>query len=662
MPTLEFKGKSFVYTHHLGVPYRELLVVPGKSCPATGKKPDLDDNLILHGDNLEALKALLPRYAGKVDCIYIDPPYNTGTEGWCYNDAVNAPLMRDWLKKSGNPVERDDLQRHDKWLCMMWPRLQLLKELLAEDGAIFVSIDDNEVHRLRAMMDEVFGEDGFLASIIWQKNYSPKSTAKYFSEDHDFILAYAKDKGFWAPLPLARTEEQDAAYKNPDNDPRGPWKTSDLSARNQYNAGIYSIKCPGGRLVSGPPGGNYWRYSEKRFWELDADKRIWWGKDGNSIPQIKRFLSEVREGRVPQTLWFYKDVGHNDEAKKELLEVMHGGGGDARARAADEIGWVDKQSTEATRDNSAVFITPKPTRLIQRILEIATQKDSIILDSFAGSGTTAHAVLALNAKDGGNRKFILCETEDYADTLTAERVRRVIRGYDYKGTVETELHPPEKVTWSTFAKDKARDVILERIEGIETFERANYDKIEKKIVDGVLTVVGQKQVTEKMPGLGGSFTFVELGEAMDLDRLLAETPGTLPSFPALARYLFFTATGHTLPTTEHTATKKAGAKVKAKAKPAPAADEPVLIGETAVWRIYLHYRPDEEWLRSPAAAFTRTQAEKIAVETKASGKQALVFAAAKYISHRGLKELREAHKTQVDFAQLPYSLHRVQAE
>ncbi len=185
MPLLDFKGKSFVYTHHLGVPYRDLLVVPEKSCAAEGTQPDLDDNLILHGDNLEALKALLPRYAGRVDCIYIDPPYNTGTEGWCYNDAVNAPLMREWLKKSGNPVERDDLQRHDKWLCMMWPRIQLLKELLAEDGAIFVSIDDNEVHRLRAMLDEIFGEENFVATIIWQKNYSPKNTASYFSEDHE---------------------------------------------------------------------------------------------------------------------------------------------------------------------------------------------------------------------------------------------------------------------------------------------------------------------------------------------------------------------------------------------------------------------------------------------------------------------------------------------
>ena len=635
MPSLDFKGKSFIYTHHLGVPYRELLVVPEKSCPAEGQHPDLDDNLIVHGDNLEALKALLPRYAGKVDCIYIDPPYNTGTEGWCYNDAVNAPLMREWLKKSANPVEREDLQRHDKWLCMMWPRLQLLKELLAEDGAIFVSIDDNEVHRLRAVMDEIFGEENFVATIIWQKNYSPKNTASYFSEDHDYVVAYAKHRDGWKPGLLARTDGQDAAYKNPDNDPRGAWKTGDLSARNPYSAGVYPLTCPGGRVILGPPDGRYWVISEPKFREWEKDNRIWWGKDGNGVPQVKKFLTEVMQGRVPQTLWFYSDVGHTDESKKEVKQI---------------VGFETRE--EGT-------ITPKPSRLIQRILEIATNKDSIILDSFAGSGTTGHAVLALNVKDGGNRKFILCEMEAYADTLTAERVRRVIHGYNYNGTQETELHPPERVTWTTFAKDKNRNTILERIEGIENLERGNYDKIEKKIVDGVLTIVGQKQVKEKMPGLGGSFTYLELGEAMDLERLLAETPGTLPGFASLARYLFFTATGHTLPATEPAAPPKPATKAKAKAKPAQEAvpaDAPVLIGETAVWRIYLHYRPDEAWLRSPAAAFTRTQAEALAAASKDTGKQALVFAAAKFINHKSLRELR------VDFAQLPYALHRVQAE
>jgi adenine-specific DNA-methyltransferase len=300
-------------------------------------------------------------------------------------------------------------------------------------------------------------------------------------------------------------------------------------------------------------------------------------------------------------------------------------------------------------------MTPKPVRLLQRLLEIVTDPDSIILDSFAGSGTTAHAVLALNQKDGGNRRFILCEMEPYADTLTAERVRRVIRGYDYQGTTETELHPPEKVTWTTFKKAQEW---LDRIESIENLEGPNYEKIEKKIENGLLTIVGRNTVRERMPGLGGSFTYVELGESMDLERLLAETPGTLPTFAALARYLFYTATGHTLPALP-VAGKAGAAKRRAKqAADAAPPDAPLLIGETAVWRIYLHYHPDEAWLRSPAAAFTRTHAEAIAAarDAEAPAKQVLVFAAAKYISHNSLRGLR------VDFAQLPYALHRVQSE
>ncbi len=615
MPSLDFKGKSFIYTHHLGVPYRELIVDAGKSSPAPGRQPDLDDNLILHGDNLDALKALLPRYAGRVDCIYIDPPYNTGTEGWCYNDKVNSPLMREWLKKEGNPVEREDLQRHDKWLCMMWPRLQLLKELLAEHGAIFVSIDDNEVHRLRAMMDEVFGEENFVASIVWQRRISPEARLD-LGAAHDYIIAFAKtaDALRLKKLPLSDLQEQ--SFKNPDNDPKGAWVSSDFTAQGFRPNQMYKIKSPGGEAYEPPPG-RCWGNIEREYEKLKADGRMWFGADGKARPRVKTYLNESG-GVSCWTWWTNSEVGDNQESKKEVNEIL---------------------------GSSTSFDFPKPSRLIKRILEIATDKDSLILDSFAGSGTTAHAVLALNAKDGGNRKFILCETEAYADTLTAERVRRVIHGYEFTGTHQMDLMDPVKVTWTTFGKDKQRNEILERIAGIKTLEGASYDKIETKITDGVLTVVGQKQVKEKMPGLGGSFTYVELGEAMDLDRLLAETPGTVPGFASLARYLFFTATGHTL---------------GVEGMDLMDLDGPVLIGETAVWRIYLHYRADEGWLRSPAAAFTRTQAEAIATESKASGKQVLVFAAAKYISHRGLKELHGDTKVRVDFAQLPYALHRVQ--
>lgn len=647
MPTLDFKGKSFIYTHHLGVPYRELLVVPEKSCPAPGRTPDLDDNLILHGDNLEALKALLPRYAGKVDCIFIDPPYNTGTEGWCYNDAVNAPLMREWLKKAANPVEREDLQRHDKWLCMMWPRLQLLKELLAEDGVLVVTLDDNEQHHFRVMADEVFGlEEAFYGHIAWQKKYATANDAKGFSPMFDHVIVYRKSPEFSRNL-LERTAANDSNYRMEDE--KGIFRsdnyTCNKTAEERPNL-YYPVTNPNTGEEIWPKRTAVWRYSKERHAQNVRDNLVYWGADGKGrTPAYKRYRHALKGGggTVPSTWWPHHFAGHTDEAKKEVRDIL------------------------ADLPDVLQTITPKPVRLLERILELTTDDDSLILDSFAGSGTTAHAVLALNAKDSGKRRFILCETEAYADTLTAERVRRVIRGYDYTGTQETELHPPEKVTWTTFAKDKNRNEILERIEGIETLERPNYDKIEKKITDGVLTITGQKQVKEKMPGLGGSFTYLKLGEAMDLERLLAETPGTLPNFPALARYLFFTATGHTLPATAAPAATKPPAKTKgkAKAKPAPEpapTDAPVLIGETAVWRIYLHYRPDEAWLRSPAAAFTRTQAEAIAAASKDTGKQVLVFAAAKFINHRSLQQLAKDTGVRLDFAQLPYALHRVQAE
>jgi len=630
MPSLDFKGKSFIYTHHLGVPYRELLVVPEKSCPKGGCQPDLDDNLIVHGDNLEALKALLPRYAGKVDCIFIDPPYNTGTEGWCYNDAVNAPLMREWLKDSANPVDKEDLERHEKWLCMMWPRLKLLHELLSENGSLWMTLDDNEIHRARCLLDEIFGEDCCVGQLAWQKRTSRENRAP-LSPSIDHLLLYTK--GLPDAWKLVRNLiPVEPSTDDPDAEEGGASGTIPFSAQGYRKNQVYKITTPTG-VVHEPPKGRCWGATEPEFEKLKALDRIYWPKKGDGRPRVKPLEGE-HKGLVPNTLWLAREVGDTEGSKKLLMEIFSD---------RDELG----------------IHAPKPHELVERVIQISTNTDSIVMDSFAGSGTTGHAVLGANRKDEGKRKFILVECEAYADTLTAERVRRVIRGYDYTGMQVTELHPPENVTWTAFAKDKKRNEILERIEGIENLERGNYDKIEKKITDGVLTIVGQKQVAEKMPGLGGSFAYVELGEAMDLARLLAETPGTLPSFASLARYLFFTATGHTLPATTAPAAPKSAAKKKGKAKPASetlAMDAPVLIGETAVWRVYLHYRPDEAWLRSPAAAFTRSHAEHIAAESKDTGKRVLVFAAAKFINHKSLRELN------VDFAQLPYALHRVQAE
>jgi site-specific DNA-methyltransferase (adenine-specific)/adenine-specific DNA-methyltransferase len=416
VPTLNWIGKEAVVKHHKEVPYWLLEPVPELSLSvrpkliegrATGNAgvADFGGNLIVQGDNLHALKALLPRYAGQVKCIYIDPPYNTGNEGWVYNDNVNSPEIRRWL---GAVVgkEGEILDRHDRWLCLMYPRLVLLKQFLREDGAIFVSIDDNEVAALRLLMDEIFGAKNFIATVLWQKVYSPKNSARHLSEDHDYVMVYAAKAETWKPNLLPRTEQQNAAYKNPDKDPRGVWKTSDLSARNYYSEGTYSVTSPSGRVIDAPPKGRYWTISKERFEVLDRDNRIWWGKDGNAIPQMKRFLHEVQDGRVPQTIWFYNEVGHTQEAKKELLEL------------------VDFNTSDD------VFITPKPTRLIQRILQIATDGDSLILDSFAGSGTTGHAVLKQNAEDGGNRRFILVEMdENIARNVTAERVKRAVTGY-----------------------------------------------------------------------------------------------------------------------------------------------------------------------------------------------------------------------------------------
>ena len=343
MPSLHFKGKVFVENHHLAVPFHELLPVRSKG---QSIKASLHDNLIIEGDNLAALKALLPTYHGKVKCIYIDPPYNTGNERWAYNDDVNSPMMRDWL---GKVVDRDDLTRHDKWCCMMLPRLKLLRELLRDDGAIFVSIDDNEVHRLRSLMDEVFGEENFLATAIWQKIFSPKNTAKHFSQDHDFILAYARNLANWAPNLLERSEKTIKRYKNPDDDPRGVWSSSDLTARNYYSQGTYEVTSPSGKKFS-PSVGNYFRVSVEQFKELDNDGRIWWGPHGASMPRFKRYLTEVKSGVVPQTLWLHSDVGHTQDAKKELVSIL------------------DFKRSED------VFDTVKPTSLINRVLQIATDK------------------------------------------------------------------------------------------------------------------------------------------------------------------------------------------------------------------------------------------------------------------------------------------------
>ena len=395
MPTLNWIGKEAVVNHHLQVPFHLLKDVPELACGNPG-----EGNLIVQGDNLVALKALLPYYAGQVKCIYIDPPYNTGNESWVYNDNVSSPLIREWLGKVVGK-EGETLDRHDRWLCMMYPRLVLLKQFLHQDGAIFVSIDDNEVASLRLLMDEIFGYSNFVANVLWQKRTSPDARLM-LGDAHEHILVYARSVTDLKFHKVPQSEKQRASFKNPDNDPRGSWASTDFSAQGFRPNQMYEITTPSGRKVLPPPE-NCWKNVESAFLALVADNRIWFGKDGNGVPRRKTFLSES-DGVSAWTWWSNTEVGHSQEAKTELKEMLE--------------------------NDDRTFDTPKPTRLIQRILQIATDKDSLILDSFAGSGTTGHAVLKQNAEDGGNRRFILVEMDDHiARNVTTERVRRVAGGY-----------------------------------------------------------------------------------------------------------------------------------------------------------------------------------------------------------------------------------------
>ncbi len=443
MPTLNFKGKQHIYAHHLTVPYRPLVPDADRSCNPS----DEDDNLIIHDDNLHALKALLPRYAGRVKCIYIDPPYNTGNEGWIYNDKVNSPLMKAWLKENA-AVDGEDLERHDKWLCMMWPRLHLLKELLSEDGVIFISIDDNEQHYLRMLMNEIFGEDAFLAEFIWKSRQNRDNrNVTGASIDHEYILCYG--------TAIRGDERRTEQYSNPDHDPRGDWTSSNmvgLATRESRPNLHFDLINPETGINYGCPSRG-WRYDRERMAELIADDRILWPARTQGRPRVKVFLKDLRN-RFTGFSSIVGDEIFTRSGTREIEEIF----------------------------DSRVFEFPKSHKLVRELVIQGCPDEGIVLDSFAGSGTTAHAVLALNREDGGNRKFILVECEDYADTITAERVRRVINGVP-----------------------NARDAALQE-------------------------------------GLGGSFTYCTLGAPIEMEGMLTDE-GALPTYSALAAYLLHTASG-----------------------------------------------------------------------------------------------------------------------
>jgi adenine-specific DNA-methyltransferase len=601
---LHFKGKEFVYNHHLTVPHRPLVPHPDKGVGAAR----LDGNLIIQGDNLHALKALLPTHAGKVDCIFIDPPYNTGNEGWCYNDNVNSPMIKEWL--AGNPIGIEDGLRHDKWCAMMWPRLRLLWELLSEEGSLWVTLDENEVHHATAILDGIFGADNRLGVLVWEKSDSPRMDANTFSSSHDFLLAYAKDPDKILFKRLATDPDDTPDHYNQIDEHSRRFYLKPLRAmgsgddtRAARPSLYFGLTAPDGTVVfpMRPDGfEGRWRWGEEKV-QRELSRIEWRGGSGSWSPYF-RIYADTSDGRPPETIWYHRDVGSSRTAKAQIKQIF----------------------------GEAAFDTPKPLDLVKRVLEIATTDASIILDSFAGSGTTAHAVLEANRRDGGNRRFILVEMEDYADRLTAERVRRVIKGYPFKGTQKTELHR-ESLTW---AKLQKADRFTETVEKIETLHGHEYTKITKRIDGGDFIVTGERMVEERAAGLGGEFTYCTLGDPIDMDRIL--TGGQLPPFADLGTVLFHTATSQTC-------------------DPAQMNAETGYLGEAAGQKLWLIYRADLEWLKSPAAALTLSFAQQISADDPVS--RHIVFAPANHTSPNLLRHHRIGN---VEFAPLPYALYRVE--
>jgi len=356
------------------------------------------ENLFIEGDNLDALKLLQETYLGKVKMIYIDPPYNTGND-FIYDDDFSENT-EEFLKRSnqkdekGNPLvtnAESNGRFHSDWLSMIYPRLKLARNLLRDDGVIFISIDDHEQASLKRMCDEVFGDQNFVSTVVWEKRYSPQNAVKWFSEAHDFILVYAKNKLNWYPNLLERSDAMNARYQNRDNDLRGVWKPENATAQGGHGTKgqFYVLTAPNGKQHT-LPNGRCWVYTEPAFQQMVADNRIWFGADGNNVPAVKRFLSEVKQGTACQTIWKYGDVGHNQEGKKEVKVLF---------------------------PESVVFETPKPVRMLKRVLHLSTstESNSIVLDFFAGSAATAHAVMQLNAEDGGKRKFIMVQLPEACD-------------------------------------------------------------------------------------------------------------------------------------------------------------------------------------------------------------------------------------------------------
>lgn len=564
MPVLNWIGKDSVVTYHSKVPFRTLSLTYGYTAEHRREEglSSESGNMIVYGDNLLSLKALLPRLEGQVKCIYNDPPYNTG-KPWTYSDDCNDPRTRDWINKVVGK-QGEDLSRHDKWLCMMYPRLVLMRRMLRPDGVIFISCDDNEQAALRLMMNEIFGEDCFVSNIIWQKSYSPRNDSKGIPTTTDHIIAYSKKPG-WNPFKLERTEGMNARYANPDND-KDYWRPDNAYASEAatHQGMVYAIQHPfTGELIY-PIMSNHWRYGQgemldimngwceyelrdlndeeerARICGISADEvrqgvmgivlkesleiskqkaqavleRGQWPKyyftSSGNISR-KTYLGEVG-GRVTTNLWPFSEVDNTDGAKKELIEIFEG---------------------------AVPFDTPKPTRLIDRILEIAVEPGDIVMDCFAGSGTTAHSVLKANLKDGGDRKFVLLEVDADIVKTTQERVQRAISGYEYTGT-KTERIYEKKLNANTLKR------ITDYYEDAkQTYEQAkasdNYTDVHQPTVkDNNLVVEAEKYYDGHRDGLGGGFDFMELGAPIFKDgtKMLNEDVGE----SELRRYVYYTET------------------------------------------------------------------------------------------------------------------------
>ncbi|MFN3755566.1 MAG: site-specific DNA-methyltransferase [Flavobacterium sp.] len=558
MPTLHFKGKTFVQNHHLAVKYHQL--VPKKEFSLTDKV-SLHDNLIIQGDNLKALKALLPTYAGKVKCIYIDVPYNTGNENWVYNDNVNSPMIQEWL---GKAVDIEDLTRHDKWLCMMMPRLKLLRELLSEDGVIFISCDDNELANLRVLLNEIFGESNFYSQVIVRAN-SRGQTYNQIAKTHEYLIVYTKNP----ETELFELEKDSESNDLNLNDEIGAFNVRELRNRNpkfgKHNRPnlfypIYinpkSEDKDGFCLVS--------LTESKEFSEMvepfnsQMKESCWrWGKDKvtKNVSPKTTTSNLVAKKKNDGSYGIYEKYRKTTFKPKSIWDDNS---------FLNETGTIELR--ELGLENQFDF--PKPKSLVKQCIALATSEGDIVLDSFAGSGTTAQAVLELNEESGIERNFILVEMENYANELTAERTRRVIKG------VKT----------------------------------AKSDLLKK--------------------GTGGSFSYFELGDTIEMESLLRGK--NLPSFTEFARYLFYTATGEEF--NEKAINEKTG-----------------FIGESKNYEAYLFYKADIDWLKKNALTL-----ELCKGLPKFKNKQRLVFAPAKYVDDHTLLDYR------IDFCQLPYEIYRIQ--